>query len=342
MSTLSICIATYRRAGFIRETLESLLSQLPQDVELIVVDGASPDDTPAVMADIVSEYPQVRYFREASNSGVDGDYDKAVGYARGDYCWLMTDDDLVMPGAIARLLEVLEGNPDLVILNSKVLTADMSRTLRERLLPFEEDRVYSAVDRDALLADTAGALSFIGCVVVRRQFWLARDRLRYYGSLFVHVGVIFQAEAPAKTLVLAEPLIAIRYGNAMWTSRGFEIWMFKWPKLVWSFQGISDHAKAAVCPREPWRQFRKLLLYRSIGGYGAEECQRFLAPQPLSGGRRVMARAIGATPPLLANAMSSLYCLFAARHARMNIYDLSRSLHANVVSRTVAKLVGLR
>ena len=37
----------------------------------------------------------LRYFRESVNSGVDRDYDKAVGYASGEYCWLMTDDDLL-------------------------------------------------------------------------------------------------------------------------------------------------------------------------------------------------------------------------------------------------------
>ena len=335
---LSICIATYQRARFIGETLDSILGQMEAGVELLIVDGASPDDTAAVMAGFVSRHPQIRYFRQAQNSGVDGDYDKAVAYAQGEYCWLMTDDDLLKPGAISRVLGTLDGRRELVVVNSEVRTADMSSVIRSRLLQMEKDKEYQADDGDALFAETAGALSFIGCVVIKRDFWLARDCIDYYGSLFVHVGVIFQAALPLNVLVIAEPLISIRYGNAMWTPRGFEIWMFKWPQLVWSFGGFSDRAKSAVCVREPWRQFRKLWLYRAIGGYSKAEYQRFF-DRGMSLATRMLPSLTASLPRHLANSAASVYCLAFAREARMNIYDLARSVHATRISRAVARIV---
>ena len=75
---LTICIATYNRAKFIGETLDSILSQMHLGVELVIVDGASPDNTPEVMAEYTSQYPALRYYRETENSGIDGDYDKAI------------------------------------------------------------------------------------------------------------------------------------------------------------------------------------------------------------------------------------------------------------------------
>lgn len=340
MIKLSICIATYQRARYIGETLESILEQLPSGVEVVVVDGASPDDTETVMARFVSEHPEVRYFRESLNSGVDGDYDKAVSYAQGEYCWLMTDDDLLKRGAIAAVVRAVNEGIDLVIVNSEVKTADMSRVLRPRLLPIVEDRRYQPCDHEALLVETAGALSFIGGVVIRRELWMARDRLRYYGSLFVHVGVIFQEASSICARVIAEPLIAIRYGNAMWTSRGFEIWMFKWPALIWSFMGFSDRAKSAVCLREPWRKFRKLWLYRAIGGYSMVEYHHFFTSNlPLSS--RALPCLAASLPRRLANGVASLYCLAFAREARMNIYDLAHSRNGTWVSRAVARAVGV-
>src|SRR5687767_2741192 len=89
MIKLSICIATFNRARFIGDTLDSILVQMEPGIELVVVDGASHDGTQALMAEYVPRHPEIRYFREARNSGVDGDYDKAVAYARGVYCWLM-------------------------------------------------------------------------------------------------------------------------------------------------------------------------------------------------------------------------------------------------------------
>ncbi len=117
---LSICMATFNRAKYIGETIDSILSQFSSEVELVIVDGASPDNTCEVMERYLSRYPDIRYFRELTNSGVDADYDKAVGYAVGEYCWLMTDDDLAIPGAIAAILSALADNPELVVANSEV------------------------------------------------------------------------------------------------------------------------------------------------------------------------------------------------------------------------------
>jgi abequosyltransferase len=336
---LSICIATLNRGEYIGETLDTIVGQLRDNVELVIVDGASKDNTEEVVGKYAKADSRVRYVRLPRASGVDQDYDLAVSHARGEYCWLMTDDDLLKSGAVDRVLAELDGKVELVIVNTEVRTVDFGGALRSALVAKEQDADYAPEDADRLLADAAHALSFIGCVVILRSFWLSRDRAMYYGSLFVHVGVIFQARTP-RTRLIAQPMITIRYGNAMWTPRGFEIWMFKWPTLVWSFEVISDSAKARICPREPWRQARKLLLYRSIGGYARAEYERYLALRPMAVPQRVLSRVIAWMSPALANTVSSLYCGLIARHARMNIYDLSRSPHATFVTRAVARLAG--
>ncbi|GGA33351.1 glycosyltransferase family 2 protein [Dyella nitratireducens] len=336
---LSICISTLNRAAFIGETLDTIVAQLRDDIELLVVDGASKDNTAEIVERYATADSRVRYIRLPINSGVDQDYDIAVSHARGEYCWLMTDDDLLKPGAIDRVMVMLDGNVELVVVNTEVRTVDFGGILSSALVATDRNLEYAPEDADRLFVDTALALSFIGCVVIKRNFWLARDRVAYYGSLFIHVGVIFQSQTPC-TRVIAEPLITIRYGNAMWTPRGFEIWMFKWPSLVWSFDSVSTMAKACISAREPWRQLRKLWLYRSIGGYALGEYDRYLAECPMPGYKRLISRAIAMVPPGLANAMSSLYCRLFARHARMNIYDLSRSPYASSISRAVARSAG--
>src|SRR5688572_27122553 len=141
--TLSICMATFKRGAFIRETLDSIIGQLTPEVELLVVDGASPDETAEVMAEYVGQHPQVRYIREAQNGGVDQDYDKAVGYANGRYCWLMTDDDLLAPDAVAKVLDGLRApGVDLLVVNAEVRSTDFSVQLVPRFMNITEDRIY--------------------------------------------------------------------------------------------------------------------------------------------------------------------------------------------------------
>ena len=337
---LSICMATFKRGKFIAETLDSILAQMVPGIELIVVDGASPDNTPAVMAEYVSRHPEIRYIREASNSGVDQDYDKAVGYATGEYCWLMTDDDLLCPGAVSRLLCELDGGNDLIIVNQEVRNADFAVLLDRSRFAARIDKQYAAGDRDALFAETAQGLSFIGCVVIRRSIWMSRDRASWYGSLFIHVGVIFQHPPVERVKFIAAPLIVIRYGNAMWTARSFEIWMFIWPQLLWAFSDFSDRAKALASAPAPWRNFRQLLIYRAYGGYSMAEYRRFLAPH-VSGSYRLTCLAVAMCPAALVNILCSLNCLLRKRGARAEMYSLATGPHASWVSRIAARLLGV-
>lgn len=305
---LSICIATFKRAAFIAQTLDSILPQLGAGTELIVVDGASPDHTHEIVEGYAREWPNLAYYREAENSGVDADYDKAVGYARGRHVWLMTDDDLLIPGAVDRVRDLLaQEDPDLLVVDAEILDVGLEQLLQARRFGFSGLRIYGRGDADALLADAGDPLSFIGGTIIRRSLWQARERQAYYGTLFVHVGVIFQALVD-KALLLGEPLIQIRFGNAMWGPRGFEIWMFKWPDLIWSFAGFSDAAKQKVIAREPWRIPRKMLGFRANGSYGMAEYRQFLAPRA-TGSWRLALQAFALLPGSLANLIAMLLLL---------------------------------
>lgn len=338
---LSICIATYNRARFIAETLDSILIQLQQGIELVIVDGASPDNTPEVMGQYVSRYPEIRYHRETENSGVDGDYDKAVGYATGEYCWLMTDDDLMRPGAIRRVIDKLQASPDLLVVNAEVKSADFSRMLNEKIIRIETDKVYGPGNEENAFLETAQGLSFIGSVIIKREVWLARNRNKYYGSLFVHVGVIYQHIPIAHITLIAEPLITIRYGNAMWTPRGLEIWMVKWPELVWSFTDLSDKAKSTVCPRGGWHQIKRLMFYRAAGAYSTKEFNEILCNK-MSGFTRYGAKLVAVVPVAVANVLVSFYCAaIGGRGARMVMYSLAGSQHNNFIIRWAARSVGI-
>ena len=94
---------------------------------------------------------------------------------------------------------------------------------------------------------------------------MQREKERYFGTEFIHVGVIFQAPLPARALVIAEPYITIRYGNAQWTTRAFEIWMFKWPNLLGSFTHISEQARQEYLKTQSWKRLKNIITFRAMG-----------------------------------------------------------------------------
>jgi abequosyltransferase len=328
MIKLSICIATLNRGALIAQTLDSIVSQLTEQVEIVIVDGASTDNTEEVVLSYRQRYANVRYTRLAQKGGVDQDYSRAVELATGEYCWLFSDDDIIKAGAIDTVLGVLQASPGLVIVNAEVQNSDFTEVLKPSCLDLRENTSYAQHEVGQLFQDAGNYLSFIGCVVVRRSLWDARDKKSYYGTLFVHMGVIFQNPIAEGVVVLVDPMIVIRYGNAMWTDKGFEVSLFKWPDLVWSFAGIADMAKAKVCEREPWRSRPRLMLYRARGLYSAREYEKFLKARIASPFGRVLALAIALLPATLFNLLFRLYFrTFGAMrsNARLTLADLGSS-----------------
>jgi glycosyltransferase involved in cell wall biosynthesis len=338
---LSICIATFRRAAFIAQTLDSIVAQLRPDVELLVLDGASPDETPRIMEAYVQRHPNVVYRREPANSGFDADFDKVVGYARGEFCWLMTDDDLLAPGAVARVLAELRADRDLVIVNAEVRNQDFSVRLQERMLPAERDSEWAPRESERFFALSCQYLSFIGAVIIRRSLWLARERGAYYTSMFIHMGVIFQKPLDRTAHVIAEPLIVIRYGNAQWSARSFEIWMSLWPRLIWSFEQFSEEARRRITLRHPAESLKRLLWFRAIGAFGTREYEQLLRSAPSPRARR-MARLVLGIPDGLANTAVALYCLPSFdRFVRLKLFELVRAPGSTALTRAIGVLRGV-
>lgn len=309
---LSICIATLNRAAFIGETLESILSQIktPAEVEVVIVDGASTDGTPDIVRGFQHRYACIHYVRLAQKGGVDRDYAHSVEQAHGEYCWLFSDDDLLKPGAVEAVLATLQQSHDLhdlIVVNAETRGADLAEGIHERQLRKTHDEHYPATsaDQERFFAEAAGYLSFIGCVVIKRSLWQARQKEQYFGTEFIHIGVIFQQ--PLDALILAHPWIIIRYGNASWSGRAFQIWNFKWPELIWSFPHFSEAAKRRIVPRQPWRSAKNFLLGRASDVFDLARYHEWYAPRLTSVREKVLAQVIAICPGVLMNAAAVLY-----------------------------------
>ncbi len=305
--SLSICIATLNRGKYIGATLDSIICQATDQVEIVVLDGASTDNTEDVIRTRQQRFLRLRYFRQSVNMGIDHDFAEAVSLAQGEYCWLFSDDDLLKPGAIQAVLKAIESHYALIIANAEVRNADLSKLLMPRALQFTADRVYKSTERDRFIADMGNYLTFIGGVIIRRELWNAREKNKYFGSYFIHAGVIFQSPLPEDSLAIAAPLICVRYGNAMWLGKYFEIWMFKWPNLIWSFADYPDSVKLQVCRKEPWRSSRTLLQYRAKGFYTPNRYFEWLEPRLESYWTRALSKAIACLPGRIANILGIVY-----------------------------------
>jgi abequosyltransferase len=133
---LTIAIPTHNRVEYLAELLSLLepqLAEFPQ-IELLVCDNASEDDTPQVVADARTRLAKagvaVDYQRHSGNIGSDANFAFSYEQARGSFFWLCGDDDLILPGTLAKVVSHLQagdGTPaelDMVYVTSYPFRAD--------------------------------------------------------------------------------------------------------------------------------------------------------------------------------------------------------------------------
>jgi glycosyltransferase involved in cell wall biosynthesis len=116
---VSLVMPTFKQAVFIRRAIESLLSQSFQDWELIIVNDGSPDNTEQIVTPYLSD-PRFVYHALPQNQGIGAALNYATGIARGKYIGYLPSDDVIYPEHVARLVEVLESEPDVYLAYSGV------------------------------------------------------------------------------------------------------------------------------------------------------------------------------------------------------------------------------
>lgn len=109
---VSVLLPTYRYGRFLRQALDSVLSQTHADFELIVSDDASPDDSRTIIAEYSARDPRIRAYCHRANMGMVQNWNWCLGQARGEYVkFLFGDDLLCSPRSLETMVRLLELEP---------------------------------------------------------------------------------------------------------------------------------------------------------------------------------------------------------------------------------------
>jgi glycosyltransferase involved in cell wall biosynthesis len=108
---VSIVVPCYNYGNFLQECVDSVLAQPSVDVDVLIIDDASPDGSGAVAEDIASRDSRVSVIRHAHNRGHIATYNEGLEQATGDYAIMLSADDMIPPGALARSVALMEAHP---------------------------------------------------------------------------------------------------------------------------------------------------------------------------------------------------------------------------------------
>lgn len=118
---VSVCMACFNGEAYIKEQINSILIQLVEGDELIIIDDCSYDRTAEVIAEVNDS--RVRYLRNLSNMGVNRSFEKAIKMAENDYIFMADQDDIWIEGRLDCMLEELQKGNLLVSGNSLSIDA---------------------------------------------------------------------------------------------------------------------------------------------------------------------------------------------------------------------------
>lgn len=123
---ISVVLPTYNREAYLPEAISSILAQTYKDLELVVIDDGSTDDTPTIMDYYVKKDKRVKYLRLPKNKGISYARNYGVQAAQGDFIAVMDSDDVSHPERLRKLLNASK-NVDFVY--SSYFLADEHATI---------------------------------------------------------------------------------------------------------------------------------------------------------------------------------------------------------------------
>jgi abequosyltransferase len=157
---LSICIPTYNRVGLLKESINSIIGQKNtfdiNNIEIVISDNASTDGTKEYLSELIQENSDlsITYFRQTENLGADANIFNTIRLASGRFVYIVSDDDIMLPGAINKLISLINDYPeyDAFCLNFKTFDLD----------PFKAGKSIFSISNDLSIKTRDKALIFYG------------------------------------------------------------------------------------------------------------------------------------------------------------------------------------
>lgn len=226
---LTIAIPTYNGSQFLEETLRSACSQSLQNpgTSVLVIDNASTDSTPEILDGLKNQGLEFSTVRNDYNLNADRNFEKAVFLATGQYVWLLADDDVLVPGAVSRMMSILTNErPHVVVVNFKYVDegltpiADHPHSLRE--LRGKSRTIHGATVFSGEEAFSEIGFEHIGLLSAncfRRDSFLVHSKGAESPEGFEFMYVVPAIMFSGITAFLSKPLVLFRQYKKRWENK---------------------------------------------------------------------------------------------------------------------------
>ncbi|MGQ8704625.1 glycosyltransferase family 2 protein [Serratia sp. TSA_198.1] len=217
-TTLSLIIPVYKVEAYIEACLCSVLQQLPDWAEVIIVDDGSPDDSIDIAEEVLCRYPQLKpqvSILRQHNQGLSEARNSGIAHAEGQHVGFLDSDDVLLEGYFSILGRLLADNPlaDIVAFNAQRFSVMNNGQIQPDCTLAIVPGNAAPQDRDthmALLADSFNrSMWFAWARIYRKTLF---DEMRFpQGRNFEDIQLIPQLYLKAERIVMCDtPLVGYR------------------------------------------------------------------------------------------------------------------------------------
>lgn len=261
---VSVIIPTYNRANYLVESLESVLAQTYRNLEVIVVNDGSTDETKTKLEPFLG---RISYF-EKSNGGKSSALNLGLKHISGDYVWVFDDDDVALPELVASHMEIFNSRPEIGFVYGGYSFFDgddpcaVTETVEAVLPP----------DGEMLGRLLSGNFISSVSVIVRKECY---DRVGCYDERLVRAQDYdmwirlaragFRAEVISQALVLVRNHAGVRgseedrFETSILREKHLEYHRIIMEKIYWEVPLDAISPELSMAPHDPERMLQALL-----------------------------------------------------------------------------------
>lgn len=207
----TVCIPAYNRSEYLPPLLDSIIQQEGDGFEILICEDHSPER--ARIAEIVSQYAShstvpITYIENQRNLGYDGNIRELVRRAQGHYCVFMGNDDLMCPGALDALRDVVQRHPDCGVVVRTYATFDQNPLIQKQVFRYIPQEHLIRPGQTAIAAAYRRSVVIPG-MVVHRDSAEQLASAEFDGTLLYQLYLVGRILAK-RSVIFTPKIIALR------------------------------------------------------------------------------------------------------------------------------------
>lgn len=267
--SISICIPTFNGQDTLYNTINSIIVQNSNQIEVLISDDDSIDDTYCIARELANKSEYIRLFKNEKNLGMDKNFELLVQKARGEFIWFCGQDDIYLKGSIALVIAEIKKYPDAqnILLNFSIYDHDMENMLVKNGLSLKSfpDKL---IEKKRIIIDSPNEYfsllsqppTFLPTIIMKKSIWEDSRKKEFYNTHYIQTGLILLNMHKSILIILPKILIHGRLPNDQWQNDGNKLFNINlgYLKTVKIASNLNDHLPRKVLLRN---QYRYLLNY---------------------------------------------------------------------------------